>query len=62
MYTQRQLPYAPTTYIPRPALAATINFDEVSSCRLDSGVQLLLLITRPLGSQAIYDSRRKGSV
>ncbi|OCK88758.1 vacuolar protein sorting-associated protein 28 [Cenococcum geophilum 1.58] len=28
MYAQRQLPYAPTTYIPRPALAATINFDE----------------------------------
>ena len=40
MYAQRQLPYAPTTYIPRPALAATINFDEVSSCRLNSEAQL----------------------
>ncbi|OCL12973.1 vacuolar protein sorting-associated protein 28 [Glonium stellatum] len=28
MYAQRQLPYAPTPYIPRSALSATISLDE----------------------------------
>jgi hypothetical protein len=29
MHTNRQLAYAPTPYIPRSALSATINLDEV---------------------------------
>jgi ESCRT-I complex subunit VPS28 len=29
MYNNRQLAYAPTPYIPRSALSATINLDEV---------------------------------
>jgi len=29
MYNARQLAYAPTPYIPRSALSATINVDEV---------------------------------
>jgi ESCRT-I complex subunit VPS28 len=29
MYGSRQLAYAPTPYIPRPNLSATINLDEV---------------------------------
>jgi ESCRT-I complex subunit VPS28 len=29
MYGARQLAYAPTPYVPRSALSATINLDEV---------------------------------
>jgi hypothetical protein len=37
MYSNRQLAYAPTPYIPRSTLSATINLDEVCS------------FTRPMG-------------
>jgi len=35
MHNNRQLAYAPTPYIPRSALSATINLDEVHDAAVD---------------------------
>lgn len=57
MYSNRQLAYAPTPYIPRSTLSATINLDEVRTTfrelsRMPDADSLVL------GSQAIHDERR----
>ena len=50
MYPQRPLAYAPTpySYTPNPALATSINLDEVPTC-LNPNYRITLT---PLGSQA----------
>lgn len=37
MYSNRQLAYAPTPYIPRSTLSATINLDEVCTASRQMG-------------------------